>query len=204
MRALRFPLVLAATIFVGSPGPALAGDPSRDLDDVTTTSRSPDSDLGKAANPDDDVEDAESPDDELGTSQSPEQDLAGSEDSDDVEEGSASPDDPESVRRAPAATKPLAKPASCKSPAGDDGWATCLEEASAQIDAARKRLEDAEAAYSRSVNFRNDLGSERAAIVAARDQARSDLSAAEERLPELVEAARRAGVSPRVLDPYRS
>lgn len=203
MRALRFPLVLAAAIFAGSPDLALAGDPSRDPDDLTTTSRSPDSGLGKAHTPDDHLEDAEDPDDELADSESPDDDLAESEDSDDREASAASPDDPESVRTAQAEPKPLAKPASCKSPAGDAGWSTCLEEASAQIGSAQKRLDSAEAAYSRSVNFRNELGKERGTIVAERDQAKSDLATAKERLPDLVEEARRAGVGPRVLDPYQ-
>lgn len=204
MRALRFPLVLSALIFAAPPEPALAGDPSRELDEVTTgTSQSPDSDLGDPHTPDDDLAQSDDPDDDLAGSESPDADLADSEDSDDQEEGAASPDDPESVRPAAAPVKPLPKPSSCRAPVGEAAWAACLADANAQIEDARKRLDDAEAAYSRSVNFRIDLGSERAKIIADRDQARSDLSTAEERLPELVEAARRAGVGQRVLDPYQ-
>lgn len=193
MRALRFPLLLTALILAAPPEAALAGDSSRTLDSVSTgRSRSPDSDVSDAStNPDDDVAQSQGPDADQGTSES----------SDDLEESAASPDDPGSVRPEAAPVKPLPKPASCRAPADEPAWANCLADAKAQIDDARQRLEAAEAAYSRSVNFRTDLGSERAKIIAARDQARSDLATAEERLPELVDSARRAGVSPRVLDP---
>lgn len=189
MHALRFSFVLTAVI-AGSPSLVLAGDPSRDPDAMTTTSRSPSSSV------------ATSSDDSLARSESPDDDVAESESSDDLVESAASPDDPGAVRGTPMPPKPLAKPASCKAPAGDGGWSACLEEASGQIASARQRLAAAEAAYARSVNFRDDRGSARAKIIAEREQAQSDLAAAEERLPDLVEDARRADVSPRVLDPY--
>jgi len=191
MRTICFLVVFAAAMLAGAAGVARAADPAQDPLANTASPSEP-----KRAT-------TRSPDDDLAVSEDSDGEAAVAEDSDDLEQGSESPDDAAAVRPAEAPAKPLPQPPSCKAPAGDDAWATCLADASAQITSARTRLEAAEAAYSRSVNHRNDLGAERALVVAARDQARSDVATAQERLPELVDRARRAGVGPRVLDPYQ-
>lgn len=191
MRTFCFLVVFVVATVVGAAGSARAADPA----------------TNPLANPSGASEPKRAttrgPGDSPATSGDSDDETAVSEDSDARGEDSRSPDDLAAGREAAATPEPLPQPASCQAPAGDAAWSACLGDANAQITSARSRLDAAEAAYSRSVNHRNALGSERAQIVAAREQARSDLAMAQERLPELVERARRSGVGPRVLDPYQ-
>ncbi|MDX1648537.1 MAG: hypothetical protein R3263_01665 [Myxococcota bacterium] len=87
--------------------------------------------------------------------------------------------------------------------AENEAWAKRLAEAQEEIEAARERLEDAEAAYARARHDDYPRGEAMAEIEQEMEEARAELEEAKERLPELVEEARRAGVLPEVLRPYR-
>jgi hypothetical protein len=82
-------------------------------------------------------------------------------------------------------------------PAGEDSkaWAAALGQAQAQIDRSRSRLAEADAEYTHARNRQRPRGEALRKIVADRDTARSEYAAARCRLPELLESARRAGVS---------
>jgi septal ring factor EnvC (AmiA/AmiB activator) len=82
-------------------------------------------------------------------------------------------------------------------------WAEQLAEAQAEIEASRERLEQAQAKYVRARHDDYPRGEALAELEKEVEEARQALAEAEERLPELVEEARRAGVLPEVLRPYR-
>jgi hypothetical protein len=166
----------------------------------------PDSDLATSANPDRDDASAASPDD-LAHSESPDADAHAYDPNADAHAESPDADlAPSSPARnedqAPEAALVLPPPASCDAPAGDPGWVACLRDARAQIDTSRSELANAEAAYTRSLTNEVDLGGARRKIVEDREIAKAHLALAEQRLPLLVERARRSGASQSVLDPY--
>ena len=81
-------------------------------------------------------------------------------------------------------------------------WSLRLMQEKARIDHARKRLDEANAAYARAIaKDEDDLVI--ASFETRRESALVDLEKAEARLPRLVEEARAAGVDPKILDPYR-
>jgi hypothetical protein len=200
---LAFALALAVAV---SPAAAVRADEGAgSSDDQQRSSAGPDADLGHAHAPKDDPDASEGPDADVGDASDP---TAGRSHDSDKQVAPAgeptavteTPDvDPDAV---PASKRDLPAPALCKDPTGDDAWAACLRDARAQLDRAQGELGRADAAYSRSITDGWPRGAEREKIVEAREIAAAHLEQAQQRLPELVEAARRAGVSPRVLDPY--
>ena len=80
-----------------------------------------------------------------------------------------------------------------------DAWAATLGEARARVDKSRTRLAEADAEYTYARNRQRPRGEALKKIIATRDAARSEYATARCRLPELMEKARRAGVSPDVL-----
>ena len=98
------------------------------------------------------------------------------------------------------------KPAPPRAPAAADSqdaaWAARLTDALAQRDDALNRVIAGEAALSSARHRHHPRGEALESIEHDLDQAREDLAAAEERFPELVEQARRSGVSPAVLRPF--
>lgn len=83
-----------------------------------------------------------------------------------------------------------------------DAWSDKLLEAQQAIKKSKFELERTESAYAQARNFRNAVGAPAARIVAARDEARKKYSQSLCALPQLVEHARRAGVTPGVLRRY--
>jgi chromosome segregation ATPase len=78
-------------------------------------------------------------------------------------------------------------------------WEARLSEAQARITTARERAESSERALTRARHRKYPRGESLDRLVAAADDARADLAAAEAELPALVEQARAAGVEPGVL-----
>lgn len=83
-------------------------------------------------------------------------------------------------------------------------WSVALERAKRDVEQATRRLQAADAAYSRSINYHVDQGEERARIVAERDAARAEYQRARCALPEFVRAAQRARAPQYVWGPYVS
>lgn len=82
-------------------------------------------------------------------------------------------------------------------------WADRLAEAQQAIDEASSRVTRLEHAYSEAQHRQYPRGRDRGVLVADLAQARKDLEEARQALPRLVEEARRAGVYPEVLRPYK-
>jgi hypothetical protein len=84
----------------------------------------------------------------------------------------------------------------------DSEWSARLMLEQAEIERARERLDQAKAAYARAVagSAPEDRTRE---LARERDDLAVALRKAERALPRLIEEARRAGVSPEVLKPYR-
>lgn len=104
----------------------------------------------------------------------------------------------------PAEALPAAPAAS---PAGDEPWAKWT----ARLDVAQKRIQVARAALevwdqSYADMMRDDYprGEARQQLIDSRERAKDRLAAEEAKLPKLVEAARRDGVPPGVLEVYSS
>lgn len=89
------------------------------------------------------------------------------------------------------------------SEAENEAWAKRLAEAQRELEAARKRAEQAEAAYVKAVRDDYPTGDALVELREEAEQAKAELREAEARLPALVEEARRSGVLPEVLRPYR-
>jgi len=83
--------------------------------------------------------------------------------------------------------------------ARDAKWSARLTNAVMQRDEARQQVIEREAAYSQARHREYPRGAALAAIERDLEQARKDLTAAEQELPALLEEARIAGVSPDVL-----
>jgi hypothetical protein len=89
-------------------------------------------------------------------------------------------------------------------PASDRrGWSERLSAAKQALAASKARLDAANAAYSRSITRDEPRGQGRADIIATRDAARAEYSAARCQLPALVENAREAGVEADLIRGYR-
>jgi len=82
-------------------------------------------------------------------------------------------------------------------------WAQQLAEAQQDVDSARARVERLEAAYAEAQHSGHPRGEARAELEKNLARARRDLEEAREAMPRLVEEARRAGVYPQVLRPYK-
>jgi len=88
----------------------------------------------------------------------------------------------------------------------DSDWSARLMLEQASIERAQARLDRARAAYARAVLDGEATGPARRTIEELgreREEAEAALRERERSLPALVEEARRAGVSPEVLEPYR-
>jgi len=83
--------------------------------------------------------------------------------------------------------------------ARDAKWSGRLTDAQMRRDQARQHVIEREAAWSRARHREYPRGEALAAIQRDLEKARKDLTAAEQELPELLEEARLAGVSPEVL-----
>jgi uncharacterized protein YlxW (UPF0749 family) len=83
--------------------------------------------------------------------------------------------------------------------ARDAKWSARLNQAQMRLDQARQRVVEREAAYSKARHREYPRGAALAEIERDLEQARKDLAAAEHELPDLIEQARLAGVSPAVL-----
>lgn len=83
--------------------------------------------------------------------------------------------------------------------ARDAKWSGRLTDAQMRRDEARQQVIESEAALSRARHREYPRGAALAAIEHDLEKARKDLTAAEQELPELLEEARVAGVSPDVL-----
>lgn len=88
-------------------------------------------------------------------------------------------------------------------PEQQETWAAELADAQRNVEAARQRLAEAEAEYSRARHDQYPRGAEMAKLEREFRDAQSDLPASEKALEALVEQARQAGVLPEVLRPYR-
>jgi hypothetical protein len=191
--------------FAFAAASARAGDPSRDLDEVDSHVVR---DLDEATTGEPrDVSDAE-------TGDPADPDVVDARDLDAAETGRA-----EGIDENLGSTKALEEadqapewtPPACESLAieigGPDGgdagaWSLELAKAREQVDRSRARLEKADAEYTYARNRQRPRGAALAKIVADRDAARSEYATARCRLPELVEKARRSGVSPDVWREY--
>jgi hypothetical protein len=84
----------------------------------------------------------------------------------------------------------------------EEEWSVRLLQGQARVDHARKRLEEANAAYARAV-----AKSEDARVVGSfeslRAAAAAELAEAEQALPRLVQEARGDGIPEEILAPYR-
>ena len=82
-------------------------------------------------------------------------------------------------------------------------WTEKLAEAHAEVEASADRLDQARAVYTEARHERHPRGPELAVIEQDLADARRDVEDAEQTLDGLLEEARRAGVLPEVLRPYR-
>jgi Spy/CpxP family protein refolding chaperone len=101
-----------------------------------------------------------------------------------------------------AATADPAKPDAAPGPSNEKAaaaWQERLAEAQARITKARDGVANSERALTRARHRKYPRGEALDDLVAAAEQARTELAAAEAELPELVEQARAAGVEPGVL-----
>lgn len=87
--------------------------------------------------------------------------------------------------------------------AQQQAWAGRLAAAQQDIAEARERVAELEAAYSQARHSQHPRGDEREVLQEKLVDAKSELEQAEQRLPELVEQARQAGVYPAILRPYQ-
>jgi chromosome segregation ATPase len=102
--------------------------------------------------------------------------------------------------RAEEPPAPPARPAApSEAESNDAAWAARLAEAKARLVAARGNVAESEAALSRARHRRQPRGEALDDLESALAEARDELAAASEELPELLEQARRDGVSPGVL-----
>ena len=83
-------------------------------------------------------------------------------------------------------------------------WEARLAEAQARLTTARAQAESSERALGRARHRRYPRGEALDALVAAAEDARADVAAAEAELPALLEQARRAGVEPGVLQRFEA
>jgi hypothetical protein len=83
-----------------------------------------------------------------------------------------------------------------------NAWSDVLFTAQKDLGTSKYRLKSADDAYARAVSADYEVGSVRAHIIEARDEARANYARSRCALPELVERARRAGVEPGVLRRY--
>jgi hypothetical protein len=202
-RLPALPLALAACFALAlAPATAHAGDPSRNLDEVETseprdvddaaTARSGDVDDSLAGEPaDPDVVEAE------------DLDAAGTAEAEDVDQNLGSSKTFDEADQAPEWVPPACEALELglgELPGGSDSaaWAATLGDAEAQIERSRTRLATADAEYTYARNRKSPRGDALKKIVTSRDAARSEYATARCRLPELVEKARRAGVSAEV------
>jgi hypothetical protein len=194
-----------AVCFAFAAAPARAGDPSRDLDEVDSHVVR---DLDEAAT-------AEPRDvDEARSDEPADPDVVDARDLDAAETGRAGDVDEnlggakslEEADQAPEWTPPPCETLAFEigGPDGDDAgaWASELGKAREQVGASRARLEKADAEYTYARNRQRPRGEALAKIVAGRDAARIEYATARCRFPELVEKARRSGVSPEVWRSY--
>jgi hypothetical protein len=84
----------------------------------------------------------------------------------------------------------------------DAAWTARLGAAEARRNDAVQRVIAGEAAFTRARHREYPRGEALAGLARDLEKARKDLAAAEQELPELLEEARRAGVSPAVLDRF--
>lgn len=87
--------------------------------------------------------------------------------------------------------------------AQQQAWAQRLAAAQQEIEQARQKVAELEAAYSEAQHSGHPRGEQREALEESLREARDRLGRLEQSLPELVEEARRAGVYPKLLRPYQ-
>jgi hypothetical protein len=92
-----------------------------------------------------------------------------------------------------------APPGAAETQANDAAWTKRLNDAVVRRDRARLRLADAKAAVAEARHRRYPRGAALAELENEREKARAELAEAETALPELIEEARQAGVSPELL-----
>jgi hypothetical protein len=97
-----------------------------------------------------------------------------------------------------------AAPAAQQENLPDEAWAARLSEATLRRDAALTRLASDEQALRAARHRKYPRGEGLRTVERNVEQARARLSATEQELPELLEHARRAGVSPAVLGPFEA
>jgi len=83
-------------------------------------------------------------------------------------------------------------------------WVKKLDEAKLRFDVAQRQLDQLTNAKGRGAARRYPRGDAKAKFLEDLENARVEYEAARAALPEVVEEARRAGVAPRVLEPYES
>ena len=201
-RAPRSGFVLAlgfsAAVSLGA-GAAWAGDPARDLGDLSPAESKDIDDANTAESQDLDQVLGEGPEDQhIVDSNAPDADARSA-------EGIAT--DPKPLDEADADT-PEWQPPACEDvevepgsppPASDVvAWRAELQSAEAALDTARTKLAAADADYTYARNRKSPRGEALKKIVDMRDNARKDFSLARCTLPARVEQARRLGVPPEV------
>jgi hypothetical protein len=186
-------------------GGARAGDPSRDLGDAPSA-ESRDLDEAATAEPKEieDVRGGVSQPDEV---EAGDLDAARSHRAEDVNQNLGSTQSLEEADRSPEWEPPACETLDVSLgslPAGADtaGWSSLLAEAQSKIGASLARLGAADADYTYARNRQKPRGAALQSIIKERDEARVEYAKARCRLPELVEAARRAGVSAEVWRQY--
>jgi hypothetical protein len=195
---------LAACVALVAAPAARAGDPARDLGDIESAgSRDVDEAATARAR---DVEEALA--DEPAEAEAIEGRDAGA--IAPARAGDVAPVDPKSLEEADRA--PAWEPPPCEAvdaepevqPEASDtaGWAAALAEAQTKLERAKTQLAEADAGYSGARSRQKPRGAALRDRIAERDAARLDYARARCVLPQLVERARRAGVSAEVWRSY--
>jgi hypothetical protein len=198
---LAYGLACSLSLLAGS---ARAGDPARDLGDLKPA-ESRDLDEAATAEPRD-VEEVLADD----PAEADVVDSRGVDSADTAQPGEAKSVAPTSLDDADRA--PAWEPPPCEEvetappslPGAEDaaGWTAALSDAQAKLDAAKARLTELDDDYTYARNRQKPRGEALAKIVADREAARSEYARARCALPDLVERARRAGVSADVWRSY--
>ena len=84
------------------------------------------------------------------------------------------------------------------------GWVKKLDDARLRLDAAQRRLEQLTNAKGRGASRRYPRGDAKAKYLEDLELTRTEYEAARRALPDVVEDARRAGITPGVLEPYQA
>jgi hypothetical protein len=191
-------LGFSAAVSLGA-GAAWAGDPARDLGDISPAESKDIDDANTAESQDLDQVLGEGPEDQhIVDSNAPDADAHSA-------EGTTTDSKP--LDQADADTPEWQAP-DCENvevdlgdrpPASDvDGWRGQLQNAEAALDKARTKLAAADAEYTYARNRKSPRGEALKKIVDMRDNARTEFARARCSLPARIEEARRLGVPPEV------